>query len=91
MYEDWSSGESFLQLLKGLLGCWGPGQRLGLVMEQVGEWTGKGAVVLYESAVEVRESQELLEFLDGGRFGPGLDSFHLRRVHPDATTVNMIT
>ncbi len=91
MYEDWSSGESFLQLLEGLLGCWGPGQRLGLVTEKVGEWTGKGAVVLNESTVEVRESQESLEFLDGGRFGPGLDSFHLPLIHPDATTVNMIT
>ncbi len=67
------------------------GQGLGLVAEEVGEWTGKGAVVLNESTVEVRESQESLEFLDGGRFRPGLDSFHLPLVHPDATTVNMIT
>ncbi len=90
MYKDWSLGESFLQLLEGLLGCWGPGQRLGLVTEQVGEWIGKGAVVLNESTVEVRESQESLEFLDG-RFGPGLESFHLPLVHLDVTTVNMIT
>ncbi len=91
MYEDWSSVESFLQLLEDLLGCWGPGQRLGLVTEQVGEWTVKGAVVLNKSTVEVGESQGSLELLDGGRFGPGLDSFHLPLVHPDATTVNMIT
>ncbi len=83
MYEDWSSGESFFYFLFS----WGPGQRLGLVTEQVGEWTGKGAVVLNESTVEVRESRESLELLDGGRFGPGLDSFHLPLVHPDATTI----
>ncbi len=32
MYEDWSLSKSFFQSFEGLVGCWSPGQRLGLVV-----------------------------------------------------------
>ncbi len=91
MYEDWSLGGKLPSASQRPSRLLGTRTETWLVTEKVGEWTGKGAVVLNESTVEVRESQESLEFLDGGRFGPGLDSFHLPLVHPDAATVNMIT
>ncbi len=53
MYEDWSLSKSFFQLVKGFVGCWSPGQRLGLASEKIGKGTGESTIVQDEAMVEI--------------------------------------
>ncbi len=60
MDKEWCAGESLLEGVNSFGGKGVPGQGLGLAFEQVSEGTGDGAVVCYEPAVEIGESEEPL-------------------------------
>ncbi len=81
---DGSSAEGFLELLEGGSSFGVPRQRLGLLTEHGRKGCWEKAEVLDESAVEVGESEESLEFLDRLRLGPVTDGLDLPLVHLDA-------
>ena len=60
--EDWSGGEGFLQLVKGLLACIGevPG---GVFPSQPSQGDHDVRVVKYELTIEIREAEEGLNVL----------------------------
>jgi len=58
--QEGSGCERRLEGFKSLSGGWSPGQRLGLITEEVGEWTGDGIVALDETSIEVCKPQESL-------------------------------
>ncbi len=46
---------------------------------------------LDEPPVEVGETQKSLEFLDVGRNCPGCNGLHLPLIHPDDTTIDVVS
>lgn len=52
------------------------------MLQHIGEWTSNGAVVVDESSIKVRETQEMLKFFDCGWHWPVLPLVHL-----DATII----
>ncbi len=71
VHEDGSSAEGLLELLEGGPSFGVPGQRLGFLTEHGSEGGREEAEVLDKYAVEIGESEELLELLDRLRLGPG--------------------
>lgn len=57
MDQERSGSEGFLKGIEGLCGSCSPGQRLGLISEEACKWTGDGAVILDEAAVEIGEAE----------------------------------
>ncbi len=81
---DGCSAEGLLKLLKGSLSFGVAGQRLGFFTERGIEGSREEAEALNESALEVSESKESLEFLNGLWLGPVTDGMDLPLVLLDA-------
>lgn len=68
-----------------------PGQRLGPIAKQGGDWRTDLAEFVYESPVEVGEPEESLQLLDRLWLWSALNGHYLPLVHRDAMLVDDIT
>ncbi len=62
---------------------------LGLSLRRL-EWAGNGVIVLDEPPIEIDESKEALEFLNGSGYGPIPDGGYLPLVHPYTILIDVV-
>jgi hypothetical protein len=57
--------------------------KLGVLLEEGGEWGGDLGVVLYKAAVKVGKTKKALDIKNGLRSGPILNGGYFGRIHRD--------